>query len=123
MADVFPFDVFLSHSAKDKTVVREMAERLRGDGLKVWFDEWQIKPGDNIPHKIDDGMDRSRVLVFCMSTAAFAADWPQLESHTFRFKDPLNHNRRFIPSRFDDAPVKGSRALFSYINQQSKNTE
>lgn len=36
----FQFDVFLSHSAKDKAVVRPLAERLRQDGLKVWFDEW-----------------------------------------------------------------------------------
>jgi len=43
------------------------------------------------------------VLVLCLSAAALAADWPQLESHTFRFKDPLNHDRRFIPLRLDDA--------------------
>src|ERR1039457_4829894 len=41
MADEFQFDVFLSHSAKDKAVVRPLAERLRQDGLKVWFDEWE----------------------------------------------------------------------------------
>ena len=29
----FPYDVFLSHSAKDKAVVRPLAERLRQDGL------------------------------------------------------------------------------------------
>ena len=40
MSDPFPYDVFLSHSSKDKAVVRELAERLRKDGLKVWFDEW-----------------------------------------------------------------------------------
>ena len=28
----FPYDVFLSHSAKDKAVVRPLAERLRQDG-------------------------------------------------------------------------------------------
>ncbi len=38
MAEVFQYDVFLSHSAKDKAVVRDVAERLRSDGLKVWFD-------------------------------------------------------------------------------------
>ena len=32
MPDEFPFDVFLSHSAKDKAVVRPLAERLRADG-------------------------------------------------------------------------------------------
>jgi len=30
--DSFTYDVFLSHSAKDKAVVRPLAERLRQDG-------------------------------------------------------------------------------------------
>jgi hypothetical protein len=43
----FPYGVFLSHSTKDKAAVRPLAERLRKDGLKVWFDEWVLKPGDS----------------------------------------------------------------------------
>lgn len=121
MSDAFEYDVFLSHSAKDKAVVRDVAERLRADGVRVWFDEWEIKPGDSIPAKIEDGLEHSRVLVLCMSAAALAADWPQLESHTFRFKDPLNHDRRFIPLRLDDAPLKGSLAQFLYINWRPTN--
>ncbi len=31
----FQYDVFLSHSSKDKPAVRPLAERLRKDGLKV----------------------------------------------------------------------------------------
>jgi hypothetical protein len=38
--DEFQYDVFLSHSARDKAVVRPLAERLRQDGLKVSFDDW-----------------------------------------------------------------------------------
>ena len=38
MADDFQFDVFLSHSSHDKPIVREVAERLKRDGLRVWFD-------------------------------------------------------------------------------------
>ncbi len=34
MADDFKYDVFLSHSSKDKDVVRAIAERLRADGLR-----------------------------------------------------------------------------------------
>ena len=44
MAGEFQYDVFLSHSSQDKEVVRDVAERLRKDGLKVWFDEWVLKP-------------------------------------------------------------------------------
>src|SRR5438046_691023 len=63
----FTHDVFLSHSAKDKAIVRAVAERLRADGLRVWFDDWEIKPGDSIPAKIEEGLEQSRVLVLCMS--------------------------------------------------------
>ncbi len=68
----FQFDVFLSHSAQDKAVVRPLAERLRQDGLKVPFhfgfrnsDFGFAKPG--------------------MSAQAFGSDWAQLEAGTFRF--------------------------------------
>ena len=43
-----------------------------------------------------------------MSANAFGSDWAQLESGTFRFCDPLNKERRFLPLRLDDAPMKGS---------------
>ena len=116
MADEFQFDVFLSHSAKDKAVVRELAERLKKDGVRVWLDEEQIKPGDSIPAKMEAGLEHSRVLVLCMSANAFGSDWAQLEAGTFRFRDPLNKERRFIPLRLDDAPIKGSLAQFLYID-------
>jgi hypothetical protein len=103
MPNEFPYDVFLSHSAKDKAAVRPLAERLRQDGLKVPFhfgfrtsDFGSAQPG--------------------MSANTFGSDWAQLEAGTFRFRDPLNQERRFIPLRLDDAPIKGSLAQFLHIN-------
>src|ERR1051325_1112131 len=114
--DEFLFDVFLSHSSKDKALVRPLAERLRRDGLRVWFDEWEIRAGASIPAKVEDGLEHSRVLVLCMSANAFGSDWASLEVGTFRFRDPLNKERRFIPLRLDEAPIKGSLVQFLYIN-------
>jgi hypothetical protein len=116
MPEDFKYDVFLSHSSKDKPVVRPIADRLKKDGLKVWLDDWEIHPGDSIPAKIEEGLEHSRVLVLCMSANAFGSDWAQLEAGTFRFRDPLNKDRRFVPLRLDDAPIKGSLAQFLYIN-------
>ena len=45
-----------------------------------------------------------------LSANAFGSDWAQLESGAFRFRDPLNKERRFLPLRLDDAPIKGSLA-------------
>ena len=116
MPDEFQYDVFLRYSSKDKLIVRDIAERLKKDGVKVWFDEWELKPGDSIPAKIEEGLEHSRVLVLCMSANAFGSDWAQLESGTFRFRHPLNKERSFLPLRLDDAPIKGSLAQFLYIN-------
>jgi hypothetical protein len=123
MADEFRYDVFLSYSAKDKPVVRPLAERLHADGVRVWLDEWMLKPGANIPHEIEQGLEQSRVLVLCMSANAFGSDWAHLESSTFRFRDPLNKDRRFIPLRLDDAPVRGSLGQFLYIRWQPEHRE
>ena len=101
MPEKFQYDVFLSHSSKDKEEVRPLAKRLQQDGLRVWLDE---------------GLEQSRVLVLCMSANTFGSDWAKLESGTFRFRDPLNKERRFLPLRLDDAPIKGSLAQFLYIN-------
>jgi hypothetical protein len=115
MADDFKYDVFLSHSAKDKVIVRPIAERLRADGVRVWLDEWEIRVGDSIPAKVEEGLQQSRVLVLFMSANAFGSDWATLESQTFRFRDPLNKKRRLVPLSLDDAPIEGSLAQFLHI--------
>jgi hypothetical protein len=51
-----------------------------------------------------------------MSTHAFSSDWAKLEAGTFRFRDPLNKERRFIPLRLDNCPIKNSLAQFRYID-------
>jgi hypothetical protein len=106
-----------------------LSRRLTEGALRVWFDESQIRPGDYHPAKIEDGLENSRILVLCMSAAAFGSDWAQLESHTFRFRDPripasssrspswpIEHRpyRGVIPLRLDDTPInKGSPPIIA----------
>lgn len=117
----FEYDAFLSHASADKTVVRELAERLKGIGLRVWLDEWVIRPGDSIPLAIEHGLETSRTLVLVMSRAAFDSDWVGLERHTALFRDPTNRERRFIPLRLDDCEIKDSLRQFAYVDWREKN--
>ena len=41
------FDVFLNHNRAQKDWTRALACRLRDAGLKVWFDEWCLRGGEN----------------------------------------------------------------------------
>ncbi|MEM7010366.1 MAG: TIR domain-containing protein, partial [Verrucomicrobiota bacterium] len=112
----FRWDVFLSHSSKDKAIVRDIAERLRADGLRVWFDEWEIGVGETIGHKIEEGLEHSRLMVFCMSENAFGSDWAELETQTALFADPLNKKQRFAPVRLDGVEPKGTHRIRKYLD-------
>src|SRR5215471_14183099 len=119
----FAYDVFLSHNAKDKPAVCELAERLKRDGLRVWFDEWVIQPGDSIPLKIEQGLEQSRTLILIMSHNAFVSEWVTLERHTALFRDPTNAERRFIPLQLDDAEITDTLKQFAYIDWRQKTQE
>ena len=114
--DRFRWDVFLSYSSKDKDAVREIAERLRADGLRVWFDDWEIGVGETIGHKIEEGLEHSRLMVFCMTENAFGSDWAELETQTALFADPLNKKQRFVPVRLDSVEPKGSHRIRKYLD-------
>ena len=115
MAAENSYDVFLSHSSEDKAIVRKLAQRLKDDGLSVWFDEWVIKPGEMIGKKIDEGLESSRVLLLCMSKHYFASEWSSMESGSFRFRDPTNKEGRFIPLRLDKTELPFALRQFAYV--------
>jgi hypothetical protein len=71
MSERSAFDAMLSYSSKDAGIVRPIAERLRSDGILVWLGQWEIRPGDSIPARIEEGLEGSHVLVLCMSANAF----------------------------------------------------
>src|SRR5262249_39541361 len=121
--ETFKYDVFISHSSKDKPMVRELASRLKADGLSVWFDEWEISPGDIIGLKIEQGLEQSRTLVLVMSVNAFASEWVTLERHTALFRDPTNALRRFIPVRLDNIKIKDTLKQFAYVDWRQKSDE
>jgi hypothetical protein len=39
------YDVFLSYNSQDRDAVAAIANDLRAEGLKVWFDQWELQPG------------------------------------------------------------------------------
>jgi hypothetical protein len=103
--------------------VRRLAERLRASGLRAWFDEWIIKPGDDIYLKIEHGLEYSRSLVLCMSRAAFASEWIKLERSASLFRDPANQQRRFIPLRLEDCQVPDALRRLKYVDWLSENED
>jgi serine/threonine protein kinase len=91
------YDVFISHSSRDKATAREVARRLQDHGLRVWFDDWCIGIGESIPAAIEHGLETSRNLLLLLSHAALDSQWVTLERQAALFHDPTNLTRRLIP--------------------------
>ena len=74
------YDAFVSHAGEDKAeVARPLAEALRELGLAVWYDEFELRIGDNLRRKIDAGIANSRFGIVILSEHFFAGQWPQYE--------------------------------------------
>ena len=74
------YDVFISHASEDKDdFVRPFAQLLREKGLIVWYDEFELKIGDRLRRKIDEGLSKSRYGIVILSNFFFSKDWPQKE--------------------------------------------
>ncbi|MFG1655855.1 DUF1883 domain-containing protein [Micromonospora chersina] len=74
------WDVFISHAHEDKeAVARPLAAALRERGVTVWLDETELRIGDSLRRKIDEGLANSSFGVVIFSRSFFAKGWPQYE--------------------------------------------
>jgi len=74
------FDVFISHASEDKDeVVRPLAIALQAGGLRVWYDEFELKIGDSLRRKIDKGLANSRFGVVVLSKSFLGKGWANYE--------------------------------------------
>lgn len=67
--------IFLSHSKPNKPFVRKLADRLKGDGVDVWLDELEIKIGESIHQKVNDGLKKSDFFALVLSQASVKSKW------------------------------------------------
>lgn len=73
------WDIFICHASEDKAFVRELAEALRKESLKVWYDEFSLNLGDSLRQSIDRGLSDSRFGIVILSKAFFTKKWTQYE--------------------------------------------
>ncbi|MBE9209719.1 DUF1883 domain-containing protein [Nostoc sp. LEGE 06077] len=74
------YDVFISHASEDKEgIVRPLASALKNEGLRVWYDEFELKIGDSLRRKIDRGLANSRVGLVVLSQSFISKGWTNYE--------------------------------------------
>jgi hypothetical protein len=52
-------DLFLSHSSRDKVIVRRLAEDLSFLEVDAWLDEWELQTGDSLHDVLAAAMEKA----------------------------------------------------------------
>jgi TIR domain len=99
------YDVFLSHSAKDREFVWRLATDLIKAGLTVWLDQWNIRPGDSFAEAIDKAIAESRFLLIVMSPDYFQSQWTQQEWYYALANEIDRGGIRLIPLLYRDCDI------------------
>ena len=57
------YDVFLSYNSQDRPAVHAVAERLKGEGLELYLEEWELAPGREFQPALAEGLRDSKTCV------------------------------------------------------------
>jgi hypothetical protein len=72
--------VFICHGSEDKpSIVRQLASDLSCSGFDVWYDEWEIRPGDSLRRKIVSGLEACDYFLIVLSRRSISKQWVQFE--------------------------------------------
>lgn len=130
ISDIPEYDVFVSHAWEDKeSFVDVFVEELRALDIKVWYDKLQIKWGDSMRKKIDEGLKKSRFGVAVLSPDYIAEHkyWTkaeldglfQLESINGKTLLPIWHNLT-KQQVMDFSPIIASKLAMSTATMTAK---
>ncbi len=98
-------NVFISHNKADKETARFLAIALVEQGENVWFDEWQLRPGDSITAGIEDGLSSADIFLLVWSSAASFSKWVGTEVRAYLRRRVDDDSLRIVPIMVDATPL------------------
>lgn len=92
------FDVFISHASEDKeALVEPLYQALYKVGVRVWFDKTELRLGDSLRRKIDDGLAHCRYGVVVLSPSFFDKEWPMNELGALMARETITGATAILP--------------------------
>jgi len=74
------WDAFISYASEDRVAVGEpLARSLQRLGLKIWYDRTELRVGDSLRERIDEGLANCRFGIVILSPAFFGKHYPTRE--------------------------------------------
>jgi len=108
--------VFISYSHSDRPFVEDIANRMNASGVPLWWDKWDIQPGDSIVRKIfEEGLADCELFVVVLSKTSVASKWVQeeLDAATIRRIEGV---AKIVPVLKEDCEIPMSLRALMWVD-------
>lgn len=98
--------IFISHTKKDKPFVRQLVSMLKKDGIDTWFDEVEIKIGESIHQKVNEGLKQSDFFAVVLSKSSIQSKWVQEELSSASSMEKYNSSGIYVlPIQIEECDI------------------
>lgn len=89
--------------------------------MDAWFSKWEIKPGDSIQAKIDEGLEGCEYFIIVLSKSSIGRPWVRTELDAATIRKLNGRVRKIIPIKIEDCgelpPILASLCWEDFSNQ------
>jgi hypothetical protein len=97
--------VFISYSHADKDIAKTIANELVNRGINVWWDQWDLQPGDSLISKIFEfGLAKASHFLILLSPSSVRSSWVKEELSIATIRR-IEEVVRVIPVLVDGAEI------------------
>ena len=109
-------NIFISYSHQDINIADVISDRLKNEGHDIWIDSWNIRAGDNILKKMNEGLKKADALILLVSNNSLNSKSVMSEFSAIAFGELSNKTRRVIPVIIDKCQVPNYLSQYLYID-------
>ncbi len=120
------FQIFISYAREDRLAVRELSDRLRSAGYKLWLDMENILPGERWERAITKGLRESAVVIVCLSAHSINKRGylqKEIKYALDAAHEKLIDDLYILPVRLDDCLVPESLSHIQWVDLFGENTK
>jgi 5'-deoxynucleotidase YfbR-like HD superfamily hydrolase len=112
--------LFLSHSSKDKSIVKRIKDDLNSYGYVSWLDNEDIPFGAPIVESIEEGLLNSDILLIFLSQNSVLSKWVQNEWQVKFFQQLSEKKFYVLPILLTDCELPKFLSHIRYLDFRSK---
>lgn len=118
-----PKEIFLSHSSRNRTRARRLAETLRSHGVPVWYSETNINGAQDWHEEIGRALKRCDWFIVLLSSYSVKSIWVKRELlYALNHKQYENHILPVMIGDCDPEELSWTIGMFQSVDMRTYNT-